>query len=110
MKKVSKVKVVYATWCPHCVPTAVEPMKDVASELGAQLVLLDIDTATSEADEMVRAHGDWCEDYIVPQVFFEYEDGSTRHVMTGYSEAVDMTKRAIANLRGSEFYRKLVPA
>ncbi len=106
MSKVKKVKVVYANWCPHCVPTAVEPMKEVAKELGAELELLDIDTAGERADEVVKEHGDWCEDYIIPQVFFEYTDGSVKHILSGYSEAVDMTKRAFANLRSSSFYRQ----
>ena len=106
MNKVSKVKVVYANWCPHCVPTTVEPMKEVAREIGAELELLDIDVAGERADEVVREHGDWCADYIIPQVFFEYTDGTVKHVMSGYSESVDMTKRAIANLRKSAFYRK----
>lgn len=110
MAKVTKLKVVYANWCPHCVPTTVEPAKEIAEELGAELVLLDIDKVGKEADEIVKEHGDWSEDYIIPQVFFEYDDGSVQHVMSGYSEAVDMTKRAIGNLRASEFYRKLVPA
>ena len=60
MSKVSKVKVVYANWCPHCVPTTVEPMKEVAREIGAELELLDIDVAGERADEVVREHGDWC--------------------------------------------------
>lgn len=106
MSKVSRVKVVYANWCPHCVPTTVEPMKEVAREIGAELELLDIDVAGELADEVVQEHGDWCADYIIPQVFFEYTDGTVKHVMSGYSESVDMTKRAIANLRKSAFYRK----
>lgn len=108
MSRVRKVKVVYANWCPHCVPTTVEPMKEVAGEIGAELELLDIDEAGPRADEVVREHGDWCADYIIPQVFFEYQDGKIKHVMSGYSESVDMTKRAIANLRKSEFYREVL--
>lgn len=107
MSKVKSVKVVYATWCPHCVPTTVEPMKEVADELGAELDLLDIDKKGTEADDIVKKNGDWCEDYIVPQVFFEYSDGRIHHVFTGYSESVDFTRRAITNLRSSSFYGEL---
>ena len=107
MSRVKKVKVVYATWCPHCVPTAVQPMKEVAKQLGAELVLLDIDKSMEEADALVREHGDWSEDYIVPQIFFEYSDGRTKHILTGYSEAVEMTRKGIENLRSSSFYSAL---
>lgn len=110
MSGVKKVVLVYATWCPHCVPTAVDPVGEIAAELGAEAVLLDIDKRTEEADAMVREHGDWCPDYIVPQLFFEYEDGRVQHVLTGYSEAVDLTRRAFTNLRSSSFYREKLKA
>ena len=70
MSKVKAVDVVYATWCPHCVPTTVEPMREVAKELGAQYNLYDIDTdAVKVADELVKKYGDWTPDYVIPQVF-----------------------------------------
>ena len=93
------IHVVYATWCPHCVPTTVEPMKEAAAQLGIPCLLYDIDGDRAlQADELVRKHGDWSEDYIVPQVFFEYADGSVKHVLTGYSEGVSYTRTAVENL------------
>ncbi len=93
------IHVVYANWCPHCVPTTVEPMKKAAGDLGIPCFLYDIDTVkVSEADDLVKKYGDWSEDYIIPQVFFEYADGSIRHVMTGYSGGVALTRRAVENV------------
>jgi len=99
MAKLKVIHVVYANWCPHCVPTTVEPMKKLARDLGVQLDLLDIDTeAEARADEFVRKYGDWSEDYLIPQVFFEFDDGTIRHVLTVYSEGVGYTRRAVENL------------
>jgi glutaredoxin len=97
--RLKAIHVVYANWCPHCVPTTVEPMKKAADELGIPCLLYDIDTEKeSEADELVRKYGDWSEDYIIPQVFLEYADGRIKHVMTGYSEGISYTKKAVENL------------
>ena len=96
---VKGIHIVYANWCPHCVPTTVEPFKEAAAELNIDCTLYDIDTDMEpKADELVKEHGDWSEDYIIPQVFYEYGDGSIRHVMTGYSEGVAYTRRAVENL------------
>jgi len=93
------IHVVYANWCPHCMPTTVEPMKKAAEKLGVSIKLYDIDTeAVKEADKLVAEHGDWAEDYLIPQVFFEYVDGRIEHVLTGYSEDVKLTARGVANL------------
>ena len=93
------IHVVYASWCPHCVPTTVEPMKKAAADLRIPCILYDIDTEReAEADELVKKYGDWSEDYLIPQVFFEYVDGSIRHVMTGYPEGVALTRRAVENI------------
>jgi len=74
-------------------------MEKAAAQLGVPCLLYDIDgDMVSKADELVKKHGDWSEDYIIPQVFFEYADGSIRHVLTGYSEGVSYTKRAVDNL------------
>jgi len=100
--KLVAIHVVYANWCPHCVPTTVEPMKEAAARLGIPCVLYDIDTEKErEADDLVRKCGDWSEDYIIPQVFFELSDGTIKHVLTGYSEGVAYTKRAVDNLLAS---------
>ena len=108
MKKLKAIDVVYANWCPHCVPTTVEPMKKAAKELGVLLVLLDIDTdAVKRADELVRRYGDWSEDYIIPQVFLEFDDGEIKHVLTGYSEGLSLTKTAVERLLKSPLYQSL---
>jgi hypothetical protein len=81
------------------VPTTVEPMKKAASDLGIPCFLYDIDSEeASKADELVKKYGDWSDDYVIPQVFFEYANGSISHVMTGYSEGVSYTRRAVENL------------
>lgn len=99
MAKLKGIHVVYANWCPHCVPTTVEPMKKLAKELGIECDLLDIDTEDEpRADELVRKYGDWSEDYLIPQVFFEFDNGEVKHVLTGYSEGVSYTRRAVENL------------
>lgn len=83
-------------------PTTVEPMKKLAKELGIGCDLLDIDTENeARADELVRKYGDWSEDYLIPQVFFEFDNGEVKHVLTGYSEGVSYTRRAVENLLNS---------
>jgi len=107
-KKLKAIHVVYANWCPHCMPTTVEPMKKLALELGVPCYLYDIDTdLVSKADELVKKYGDWSEDYIIPQVFFEFEDGTFKHVLTGYSEGVELTRKAVNNLLNSELVKSL---
>ncbi len=108
MTCVTRISVVYANWCPHCVPTTVEPMKRYAAELGAELELIDIDVAEQRGDSLVREHGDWAHDYLIPQVFFEFDDGRIVHVMTGFSEGVEFTRRAVERLHESDFYGKLL--
>jgi hypothetical protein len=77
----------------------VEPVKKAAGELGVPCLLHDIDTDDVKvADELVRKYGDWSPDYLIPQVFLEYRDGSIRHVLTGYPEGVSFTRRAVENL------------
>lgn len=107
MAELKAIHVVYAEWCPHCVPTTVEPMKKLASQLNIPIYLYNIDTEDVEkADYLVKQYGDWSEDYIIPQVFFEYNDGSIKHVLTGYSEGVQYTKRAVENLLNSYMVKK----
>lgn len=99
MAKVKAIQVVYANWCPHCVPTTVEPMKELGRKLHVPVKLLDIDTdAETEADELVKKYGDWTPDYIIPQVFVELDDGSVKHVLTGHPGGVSLTKKAVENL------------
>ncbi len=108
MSNLNAIHVVYANWCPHCVPTTVEPMKSAAGELGVPCRLYHIDTkAEKEADELVRKDGDWSPDYIIPQVFLEFDDGEFKHVLTGYSESVSLTKRAVENFLKSDLNTSL---
>lgn len=103
MQKPKTIHVVYANWCPHCVPTTVEPMKKAAEELGASCLLHDIDTGDERvADDLVKKYGDWSPDYLIPQVFLEYVDGSIKHVLTGYPEGVGFTRKAVENLLKSD--------
>src|SRR2546428_71302 len=59
------------------------------------------------ADELVKKHGDWSPDYLIPQVFVEFEDGEVKHVLTGYPEGVEYTGVAVDNLVRSEMFRTL---
>ena len=99
MEKPVAIHVVYATWCPHCVPTTVEPLTKRGEELGIPCRLYDIDTEeVAEADKLVKEHGDWNSDYVVPQVFIEYGGGRLEHVLTGNPEGVALTKKAVEEL------------
>ena len=102
MEKPKAIHVVYAAWCPHCLPVAVEPLLDRARELGIRCVLYDIDTEKEQAaDDLVRKYGDWAPDYLVPQVFLEYEGGKFKHVLTGDPRGVALTKKAVDDLMAS---------
>jgi thiol-disulfide isomerase/thioredoxin len=103
MEKPTAIHVVYAEWCPHCVPTTVAPMKKRASELGIPCVLHDIDTEDVKvADDLVKKYGDWSPDYLIPQVFLEYADGEYRHVLTGNPQGVALTRAAVERLVSSD--------
>ena len=81
-------------------------MKKAAIDLGVELKLYDIDTeAVRAGDELVKAHGDDSKDYLVPQVFFEFAGGEFKHMLTGYSEGVELTKRGVERLLSSDFYK-----
>ena len=99
MEKPKAIHVVYAKWCPHCVPTTVEPLKKRGKELGVPCLLHDIDTDEVKiADDLVRKYGDWSPDYLIPQVFLEYSGGRIEHVLTGNPRGVALTKKAVENL------------
>ena len=108
MVEIKAVYVVHATWCPHCHPTTVEPMKKISEELGIPFFSYDIDVPEQEkkADELVHEFGDWSEDYVIPQVFVETGDGEMRHVLTGNSEGVELTRRAVSNLLNGPLFAK----
>ena len=106
--RLKAIHVVYADWCPHCKPATVEPMKKAAEELNVPCLLHNIDTDDVKvADELVKKYGDWSPDYLIPQVFFEFENNEIKHVLTGYSEGVPLTKRAVENLLSSKLFKDL---
>lgn len=84
-------------------------MQRASEALGIPFFSYDIDVPEQEksADELVRKFGDWSEDYLIPQVFAEMTDGEMRHVLTGYSESVDLTGRAVNNLLNSRLFMKV---
>lgn len=93
------IHVVYAGWCPHCVPTTVGPVQRAAKELGVPCVLHDIDTGdVKAADEIVKKYGDWTPDYLIPQVFVEEDDGRIAHVLTGDPRGLQYTRKAVETL------------
>ena len=101
--KPKAIHVVYAKWCPHCVPTTVEPLERRAVELGIPCVLHDIETEEEKAaDELVKKYGDWNPDYLVPQVFLEYQGGKFKHVLTGNPQGVALTRAAVEELLSAE--------
>lgn len=100
MRKLKSIHVVYADWCPHCVPTTVDPVKKKAEQIDVRCILYHVDdpNASQKADELVKRYGDWSEDYLIPQVFLEYEDGEVKHVFTGYSEDIELTRSGLMHL------------
>jgi len=78
--------VVHSKWCPYC-RIAIKTAETLSEELQITLKLLDIDVPDEEkeADLYVRRHGDWSEDYVVPQLFIECEDETVQHLLTGAS-------------------------
>lgn len=83
-------------------------MKAAAEAMGVHFILHDIDTDdVGVADELVKKYGDWSPDYLIPQVFFEFDNGEFKHVLTGYPEGIIYTKRAVENLLKSEYFRGL---
>ena len=100
MAKLRNIHVVYADWCPHCVPMTVEPVKKKAERIGVQCHLYHVDDpkASKKADDLVKKYGDWSEDYLIPQIFIEYENGEVKHVFTGYSEDLELTRSGLNNL------------
>jgi hypothetical protein len=93
------IHVVYAEWCPHCVPTTVEPVQRAGRELGVPVILHDIDTDdVAKADALVKEYGDWTPDYVIPQVFLETDDGKIEHVLTGDRRGVQYTQREVEAL------------
>jgi hypothetical protein len=94
------IHIVYADWCPHCVPTTVGPVQDAAKAAGVPVILHDIETDdVKTADDLVKKYGDWTPDYVIPQVFFETDDGRIEHVMTGDRRGIQYTRQAVEALK-----------
>lgn len=107
---INRVSIVLAHYCPHCVPFSLQNAEKMAADLGVPLRVLDIEVAAQEelADKLVEEHGDWSEDYLIPQVFVEYVDGRVTHLFTGFSEAVTATESAWKTLFSSCYYKNLI--
>lgn len=109
MTKLTRFSIVLATWCPHCVPLSLENTKKLAEEMRVPFRVLDIDKPDAEkiADQLVSSYGDDAEDYLIPQVFAEFADGSVKHIFTGFSENTEVTRRHWEDLFNSRFYKQL---
>ena len=107
---INRVSIVLANYCPHCVPFSLQNAEKIAKDLGVPLRVLDIEVSKQEitADKLVKEHGDWSEDYLIPQVFVEYTDGKITHLLTGFSEAVSVTKASWEALFSSSYYKNLL--
>jgi hypothetical protein len=83
MSKAVRLSLVIATWCPHCVPLSTDYAPVLAKQLGVPMRVLDVDVPTeeAEADRVVRSHGAWDEDYVVPQLFLEWSDGTVDAIL-----------------------------
>ncbi len=83
--------------------------RQFARRLGIPVRILDIDRRSDigVADRIVREHGDNAPDYLIPQVFLEWNDGSVQHILTGFSEEVARTERAWRDLFASDWVRDL---
>jgi len=92
----ARLTLVFAHWCPHCDPVSLEYAPRLARRLGVPLRLLDLDRPAEErlADDLVREHGGWTEDYLIPQLFLEWTDSSVTHLLTGIPGDPDRGTRA----------------
>jgi hypothetical protein len=78
-------------------------MVERAKALRIPCVLHDIDTAEEQvADGLVKKYGDWTPDYLIPQVFLEYEGARFKHVLTGDPRGVALTRAAVEKLLSSK--------
>jgi len=82
----------------------------MTKNFGVPLRILDIQKPEEErvADRLVEEYGDWSEDYLIPQVFIEDEEGHIMHLLTGFSESVLATKAAWKALFSSKYYKTLL--
>ena len=107
--KVGRVSAVIAKWCPHCYLISVDNARKMAEDLDVALQVLDIDDENDGkvADDLVRNYGDDALDYLVPQIFLEFKNGSVQHIFTGFSENASVTKKHWEDLFSSEFFSEL---
>jgi len=105
-----RLDLVMAEWCPHCYPLSTEQAALMGRSLGVPVRVLDIDQRDQElaADDLVRAHGDWTEDYLIPQVFLEWSDGRIEHLLTGTPGSVAATRQSWERIR-ADVDRPAVP-
>jgi glutaredoxin len=108
-RRPTRLTVVLAPWCPHCVPLSVQYGKRLAGRLGVPFRSLDIDRRAQEraADQLIREYGDASPDYLIPQVFLEWSDGTAEPLLTGFSEQVARTARAWRELLRSDWLRSV---
>lgn len=113
----TRMTIVLAQWCPHCVPlhgetseVSLQMTERIANELNISLRVLDIDHRDPNklADQLVREHGDYVDDYLIPQVFLEFSDGRIQHIFTGFSEGVHVTRSRWKDFLESDFYKELL--
>ncbi|HXX87674.1 MAG TPA: hypothetical protein VEH86_04420 [Candidatus Acidoferrum sp.] len=106
---IKRITIVLAKYCPHCVPFSLHNAHKMAEDFGVPLRVLDIEIPEQleAADRLVEEHGDWSEDYLIPQVFVEYDDGKIDHLLTGFSEAVSATEASWKALFSSSYYQSL---
>ena len=85
-----------------------EPVRKKAKQIGVPCILYNVDDfhVSKKGDELVKRYGDWSEDYLVPQVFLEYENGDVKHIFTGNSEDIELTRNGLTNVLNSHLFRK----
>jgi thiol-disulfide isomerase/thioredoxin len=59
MSTLKSMHVFYAGWCPHCVPTTVEPVRKKAEQIAVPCVIYAVDDpkASRKADELAKKYG-----------------------------------------------------
>jgi hypothetical protein len=107
---INQVSIVLANYCPHCVPFSLSNAEKIAKDFEVPLRVLNIEISEQEivSDKLVKEYGDWSEDYLIPQVFVEYANGQVIHLLTGFSEAVSVTKNSWEALFSSSYYKNLL--
>ena len=92
----TRLILVMAEWCPHCVPLSIELGRTYARQHDVPMKTLDIDVPAEEleADRWVREYGDWTDDYLIPQAFLEWSDGRVEHLLTGVPGPIEGTATA----------------